>query len=214
MNENVPGGRRRLDGPIRRSTPQQLDAAKVAPVPQAPSRPLNVIPKATPPTGDFSYRTNTLKKPKVRKRRLRLWAGLIILLIVLSIGGFIGLKLVLATSKIITKKGNGAPVLTSAVVDPSKLKHEGDGRVNILVLGIGGGTHDGGNLSDTMLVMSIDPKTKDVVMLDPKRFVCEDPWKRLWKNQFSQCRWRASTCRTGRIIGHWSTNSLLYSTGF
>ena len=41
----------------------------------------------------------------------------------------------------------------------SKLKGEDEGRVNILLLGIGDPGHDGGNLSDTNMVVSLNTKT-------------------------------------------------------
>lgn len=45
------------------------------------------------------------------------------------------------------------------------LKTTQDQRVNILVLGIGGGVHDGPNLTDTIIFVSIDPKEKKVTMV-------------------------------------------------
>lgn len=45
------------------------------------------------------------------------------------------------------------------------LKTSGDQRVNILLLGIGGGVHDGPNLTDTIIFASIDPKLKKVTMV-------------------------------------------------
>src|SRR5207244_10638311 len=68
-----------------------------------------------------------------------------------------------------TKSTGGAPALAKAVLDPTQLKGEGNGRVNILLLGVGGAGHDGPNLSDTIMVVSIDPKTKDVAMLSIPR---------------------------------------------
>jgi LCP family protein required for cell wall assembly len=44
-----------------------------------------------------------------------------------------------------------------ANVDPELLKGEGDGRVNVLLLGRGGGNHDGPDLTDTMILASFDP---------------------------------------------------------
>lgn len=46
-----------------------------------------------------------------------------------------------------------------------ELKTTGDQRVNILLLGIGGGAHDGPNLTDTIIFASIDPKQKKVTMI-------------------------------------------------
>jgi LCP family protein required for cell wall assembly len=42
-------------------------------------------------------------------------------------------------------------------VNPDLLKGEGAGRVNILLLGRGGGTHDAPDLTDTLILASVDP---------------------------------------------------------
>jgi LCP family protein required for cell wall assembly len=64
--------------------------------------------------------------------------------------------------------GGGAPSLQGDI-DPTKLKGEGDGRINILLLGVGGAGHEGGTLSDTIMVASIDPVNKSVAMLSIPR---------------------------------------------
>ncbi len=47
--------------------------------------------------------------------------------------------------------------LSERPVAPELLRGEGDGRINILLLGVGGAGHDGGDLTDTMMVLSVDP---------------------------------------------------------
>lgn len=49
------------------------------------------------------------------------------------------------------------------------LKKTPENRVNILLLGIGGGKHDGPNLTDTIIFASIDPETKKVTMISIPR---------------------------------------------
>ncbi len=49
------------------------------------------------------------------------------------------------------------------------LKQSDDQRVNILLLGIGGGSHDGPLLTDTIILASIDPKTKKVSLISVPR---------------------------------------------
>lgn len=44
-----------------------------------------------------------------------------------------------------------------------------NGRVNVLLLGIGGDGHDGPNLTDTMILASIDKKGKDVALVNIPR---------------------------------------------
>lgn len=42
-------------------------------------------------------------------------------------------------------------------VNPELLKGEGDGRINVLLLGRGGGSHEAPDLTDTLILASIDP---------------------------------------------------------
>lgn len=93
---------------------------------------------------------------------------LLILLVFIGISGFLGVKLYIAQSNIFDRSGDGAPALRSNL-DPSELNGEGDGRVNILLAGIGGDGHPGGTLADTIIVASIDPFAKEVAMLSVPR---------------------------------------------
>ncbi len=94
---------------------------------------------------------------------------LVAILLVIAVVAYFGIKTLIATSRIISRdKNSGAPAFAGAV-DPTKLRGEGDGRVNILLLGIGGQGHEAPNLSDTIIVASIDPRTKDVAMLSVPR---------------------------------------------
>ncbi len=54
-------------------------------------------------------------------------------------------------------KGGGGAIALQEGLDPSQLKGEGDGRINILLLGKGGEGHTAPDLTDTILVASIDP---------------------------------------------------------
>lgn len=49
------------------------------------------------------------------------------------------------------------------------LRGEGDGRINIILLGIGGASHPGGTLTDSIMVLSIDPVDKSMAMLSIPR---------------------------------------------
>lgn len=58
--------------------------------------------------------------------------------------------------------------------DDIELKQQ-DERVNILLLGIGGGSHDGPNLTDTIIFASIDPKMKKITLVSiPRDFWIPD----------------------------------------
>jgi LCP family protein required for cell wall assembly len=54
-------------------------------------------------------------------------------------------------------------------VNPNQLKGEGDGRINILLMGRGGGKHDGPDLTDTMMLASIDPVNSKVTLISIPR---------------------------------------------
>lgn len=113
----------------------------------------------------FNYTERKVGKKNWLKRWN--WKKIAIVVGALAAAGvaFMAVMTFLAAGRIITRNNNdGAPAL-SGKIDPSKLKSEGDGRVNVLLLGIGGAGHEGANLSDTILVASIDPRTKDVAML-------------------------------------------------
>jgi LCP family protein required for cell wall assembly len=173
MSTLNPDSRRSLDGPIRRipirtkKRAEHIDevvenAAVEMAIPVAPVPP---VEPDEPPI--FEYR-----KPKKRfrplKGRIVRKIAIVLLLLVLLVAGWFAYKVFMAGRSIIGKSTGGAPGLLGNL-DPTKLKGEGDGRINVLVLGIGGPGHEAPNLSDTILVMSIDPKTKDASMLSIPR---------------------------------------------
>lgn len=80
-------------------------------------------------------------------------------------GGVFAYKVYLASNQILS----GTAKLAPALGDLTKLKGEGDGRVNIALLGTGGGSHAGGTLSDTIMIASLDVKTKDVAIVSVPR---------------------------------------------
>ncbi len=49
-----------------------------------------------------------------------------------------------------------------------------DGRINILLLGIGGGNHDGADLTDTMMVLSFDNTKKSLAIISVPRDIWTD----------------------------------------
>jgi LCP family protein required for cell wall assembly len=98
------------------------------------------------------------------KKKIAIMTSTLVLLLV----AVMGVKVVLASQRMVAKSNGGAPALKGDI-DPTKLKGEGDGRINILLLGVGGDNHDGGNLSDTMMVASIDPINKNVAMISIPR---------------------------------------------
>jgi LCP family protein required for cell wall assembly len=70
--------------------------------------------------------------------------------------------------------------LSEEAVDPNMLKGEGNGRVNILLLGVGGEGHKGADLTDTILVLSVDPVNNTAAFLSVPR----DLWVKMPVNYF------------------------------
>ncbi|MBI4100859.1 LCP family protein [Candidatus Microgenomates bacterium] len=94
-------------------------------------------------------------------------AALFGLLVIALTGVLLVVRLLLTANKIIVRD-DGAAALTEEV-DPSLLKGEGDGRVNVLLIGIGGDGHISGDLADSIMIVSVDPISKDVAMLSVPR---------------------------------------------
>lgn len=96
------------------------------------------------------------KWAKVRKWSFR--SSLVFAGLVLVLGGFLLFKGYLSLNKIFKGGGNAAALQDH--VPPDQLRGEGDGRINVLLLGRGGEGHEGADLTDTILVASIDPINK------------------------------------------------------
>ncbi len=106
------------------------------------------------------------KKLGWKKRSMRAFAGILVLVILIT--GFLFGKGYLKLNKIFKGGAEGATALQDNV-NPDKLKGEGDGRVNILLLGRGGEGFDGPDLTDTILIASIDPINKKASLLSIPR---------------------------------------------
>jgi len=110
------------------------------------------------------------EKPKAKHHKLKLSLKLagVLVTVLIFMAGALALKTYLKTKGILKGGGGGAAALNKNV-DPTLLKGEGDGRVNILLLGKGGPGHDGPDLTDTILIASIDPIAKEVALLSLPR---------------------------------------------
>ncbi|MCC2631846.1 MAG: putative LytR family transcriptional protein [Patescibacteria group bacterium] len=98
----------------------------------------------------------------------RLFASSFILLIVAS-GTFVYAKFSSALSAVIVDhEGDSSSILSYDPADgtpnPSLFKKAGDGRFNIVIVGVGGENHPGGKLTDSIQVMSVDTINKKVAM--------------------------------------------------
>ncbi len=105
-------------------------------------------------------------RPTWRKFALR--GAAVLSVFVILTGGYIITKGILKARQVLKGGSAGAAALQENV-DPSQLKGEGDGRVNILFLGKGGTGHTAPDLTDTILIASIDPVQKDAAILSIPR---------------------------------------------
>jgi LCP family protein required for cell wall assembly len=114
-----------------------------------------------------------------RKQLFRKWAirTSIASVILVVVGGGLFIGKGYFTFRKVFQGGSTAAALSSNV-DPTLLKGEGDGRVNILMLGVGGAHHDGGDLTDTMMIASIDPVNNQAALLSIPR----DLWTKMPNN--------------------------------
>jgi LCP family protein required for cell wall assembly len=115
-----------------------------------------------------------------RKRKMRFWQrhaklkqrirrfALGCMIVILAGGAYFGYKLYHTQKKVLAGGGKSATVCSDDV-DVSQVSQEGDSRINILLLGIGGPGHDGANLTDTILLASIDPINDKAALLSIPR---------------------------------------------
>lgn len=112
------------------------------------------------------------KSPKLAKESGRgrrgirkAFSGITVMALLLA--GFLTGYIFLKTSSIL--QGGSSALALECGVDPQKLEKEGDGRVNILLLGKGGPGHDGADLTDSIVIASIDTCQKEVGLLSLPR---------------------------------------------
>ncbi len=123
-------------------------------------------PKTTKPKTKRKFWGRTSEKKRRFLPRFITWRRLVtaIIIIILCIGGWLGFKFIYNTSK--TFRGGLFSVLST-----TKLKGEDVGRVNILVAGNSADDagHNGGELTDSIMILSMDTKNKSAYMLSVPR---------------------------------------------
>jgi LCP family protein required for cell wall assembly len=107
------------------------------------------------------------KKPKHSKKKIIKRTILVLLALVLIVSAYFAIKIYVVQRNVF-RGGGKAPAL-SKDVDINQLKGEGDGRVNVLLLGVGGPGHEGADLTDTILLASIDPINHQAALLSVPR---------------------------------------------
>lgn len=154
---------RMLDGVAKtrrpRITPPTLPANKYV---QPPVFPVAKSAQAPVKKTRFSKFKKLLPS---NKKQAAVFAGCALVLI----GGAVVARLILTSCKVLAcGKGNSALALQDDV-DPTKLKGEGDGRVNVLLMGVGDASHQAADLTDTIQIASLDPISKNVTLFSIPR---------------------------------------------
>ena len=104
----------------------------------------------------FGRKDKASKKPKSKARRIIKWVGIALLIALIGIGGFLAYKAITASDSVFS--GSFLDIVKN---DP--LKQDANGRSNFLIVGTSEDDpgHQGANLTDSILVLSINQTTKD-----------------------------------------------------
>ncbi|MBI4100604.1 LCP family protein [Candidatus Microgenomates bacterium] len=117
--------------------------------------------------------------PKIRRRFFKLLPKIRLFLVGVLIGLFIiGLfKIVPLTVQFLREFSSIPSILWSVATDRSLSLKSNSGRTNILLLGKAGGNHEGKDLTDTMIFVSINLKEDEVTLLSIPRDIWIDDLK-------------------------------------
>lgn len=133
------------------------------------------FPTPTPQTAPrLTFDFETRKEPSSQKfLKFLLWPFLIALILGIAYGSFLIFRVNRLGQEINPGLGNSTSLLkTLSEVATEKfppLLGEEDGRINILLLGIAGEKKPGQNLTDTIIVLSLNPRERKVALLSLPR---------------------------------------------
>lgn len=124
------------------------------------------------PERDTRGRIKKTPEQKARRKKIIKRTVIALIVLILAVGGYVGVKALIAGSKAL--QGN-----IFDFVQKAPLKKDENGRSNILVFGTSeddeGGDHPGGNLTDSIMVVSVNQEKKDAYMISMPR----DMWVKL-----------------------------------
>lgn len=130
------------------------------------------------------------KKPAKNQKKKRwpifvLKAGLYFLVFLILLGFSLSYKVILSSEGIFSRQQVGFfdQIKRLVTSGDKQIKGEELDRVNILLVGMGGPGHDGAYLSDTIIVASLKPSTREVALLSiPRDLLVEIPkygWRKI-----------------------------------
>ncbi len=166
------GPRQIVDGiqtPV--TQPYRQAALKAAATPQPAPRPQARRIDMSLPEGDSFNRhhmTPRIRRNVRRARTIFLRTAVTSMALIIGAGGILVSQGYLNLHRVFTGTATTAASLQKDV-NPNLLKGEGDGRINVLLVGIGGAGHDGSDLTDTLMLASIDPVNNTAALLSVPR---------------------------------------------
>lgn len=135
----------------------------VVPVPVIASAPLDMgLP------GGPTNHGETKKSKKSGFKKIAMRSLMVIVVLVVSTAGVLASQGYFKIHRAFKGSATSVAALDVAA-SPTLLKGEGDGRINILLLGRGGGNHDAPDLTDTMILASVDPVNNTAAMISIPR---------------------------------------------
>jgi LCP family protein required for cell wall assembly len=149
---------------------QPLQQPYAAPQPlQQPAAPRQTLLDMSLPGEESPSRFGVLFTKRWRRaRRFAFRSTAVALILMITLGGLFLSQSYLKVHKAF-KGTTGTAAALRTNVKPELLKGEGDGRVNVLMLGRGGANHDAPDLTDTIMIASIDPVNKTSTLLSVPR---------------------------------------------
>lgn len=157
--------------PVEQYVAPVVEAEPVYEAPQPPVEQAKVLTGLGPLDMELPGEESKTLFERMRSRKVRRWAfrGIAIsLVLVITTGGLLVSQSYLKANKVFRGTAGTAAALKKEVT-PDLLDGEGSGRVNVLLLGRGGGTHDAPDLTDTLMIASIDPVNKKTTLLSIPR---------------------------------------------
>lgn len=113
---------------------------------------------------------------KVR-RRVFVKTSVVIILSVVVVLCFLTIKLLLSGMHFMRTTGITPGLAAELIFKNGVTLKSSNGRTNILLLGVGGGTHEGADLTDTMLVVSLSSKDQSVALISIPRDIWSETLK-------------------------------------
>ncbi len=106
---------------------------------------------------------------------------LIIIVILFFVSIFFSIKTYRYIQAVSAQTGVTPQILLQLIIDGTDSLKSSDGRINLLLLGIAGGTHEGPDLTDTMLVVSLKKDSPSISLLSIPR----DIWSETLKDRIN-----------------------------